>query len=155
MLRESGASAWKRRSDELLLQRVPLQCDLPVRDLYWRLYGTMSTAVPEATVTAEPALAIRPGTILNFDTYFGAFFETQWRLHTRLATLALRIRVSGRGVLRVIRRVDGDLRRLIEIPVENEQVIRLPAETLNFRQHGRVFFELVVQSAPLVLHEAA
>ncbi len=138
----------------LVLQRVPMNRPLAVRDLYWRHEPAMGTAVPPV-LHEDGAITPGQGATLRFDTYFGTFFETQWRMHTRLRRLALRLRLSGRFAVRLLRRAHGRSTLLHEASFgDAELLLPVPRAGDNFRQHGTVHFELTALDEHATLHEA-
>ena len=137
-----------------VLQRVPTARRLAVRDLYWRV-RSQSVAQPEQwDQAADGSIAVGQGSLLAFDTYFGAFFEPLWRAHTTLGNLSLRLRVEGAPVLRILRRAPGQLTLLHEAVVNGSADVAVQLETLNFRQDGLVFFELLARDRPVTFHHA-
>ncbi len=176
----------QRRADPaLVLQGVPTACRTALRDLYWRAErDTSEPGVVEACAHPDGRISFGDGTRLRFDTYFGALFETQWRLHTRLRALELRVRVEGRVRLRVLRRGHGRVTLLHESlheaahealhelghelghdlghepghgPGPGARELRVAVEdgAISFRQHGVLYFEVVAAGGPAVLHAAA
>jgi galactofuranosylgalactofuranosylrhamnosyl-N-acetylglucosaminyl-diphospho-decaprenol beta-1,5/1,6-galactofuranosyltransferase len=130
-----------------MVQRLVWDREPAVRGLYWRVQesGPWSASAPHGvTCTADGALAVSAGTTVCFDTYFNAFFEQQWRLYTRLGDLALRVAVEGDCVLRVCRRTSSGEAVIAEQAIHGRfgQEIRLPRESINFRQHGLLHVEL-------------
>ncbi len=128
-----------------------------VRDLYWRA----SPAVPNSgggRVEAGPnGLSMQPNTVLSFDTYFNAFFETLWRRHTRLETLTLRIRIKGPCTVRVHRRLGNATRLPYERVFEAGGAIAISLSNpgANFRQHGLLALELTTGDQPAAFLEGA
>ncbi len=170
-----------RQDAALVLQGVPTRCRTALRDLYWRAERD-SPGPGAAEVEAHPdgRIGFGAGTRLRFDTYFGALFETQWRMHTRLGAIELRVRVEGRVRLRVLRRGHGRVTLLHEAvhedarqapgetgggtgdeaghrtgPLGRELRVVLRDEAISFRQHGVLYFEVVALDDPAVLHAAA
>ena len=141
--------------EPLLLQHVPTCVPLEVRELYWRVHQDGERGSPSWTQRADGSIAIARSVIVGFDTYFGAFFESPWRLNTRLGTLALRVRASGGGVLRVFRRVGPCTQLLYEAAIDGTAEVRVETPTLNFRQYGMLFFDIVARDGPAVFHEAS
>ena len=128
----------------LVLQRVLTNRSLPLRDLYWRYELGRETEMSEGPeLDHSGAITLRCGATLRFDTYFGAFFETPWRLHTRLGRLGLHLRLSGCFEVRVLRQAQGCMTLLHEqVSAGPELMIAVPAAGNHFRQHGKVHFEL-------------
>ena len=137
---------------ELLLQRFRMERQTPQRPLYWRAEQQHGPLFGPARVDVGPdgALHLAPGTTLSFDTYFNAFFETPWRLHTRLGALLLRLDVAGPCEVRVFRRAPGrrDLVHHRSIAGDGPVDIRLDHAVVNFRQNGVLALELTARDGP-------
>ncbi|WP_458094545.1 glycosyltransferase [Roseomonas sp. WA12] len=129
------------RKAGLVLQGLLLDRPLAVRPLYWTL--RQADRAVEAD-TEEGLLQVPPGAVLGFDTYFNAFYEQNWRLHTGLGALSLRLDLRGACTLRVRRRTAMGERLVIERRLDGAGpvLVPIPRETLNFRQHGMVVFEI-------------
>ncbi|MGI3779006.1 MAG: glycosyltransferase [Janthinobacterium lividum] len=140
----------------LLLQAVPTRCPTALRDLYWRAErDAPGPGGVEAEAHPDGRICFGEGTRLRFDTYFGALFETQWRLHTRLGAVELRVRVEGRVRLRVLRRGPGRVTLLHEAASTGPELrVTLGDGAASFRQHGALYFEVVALDGPAVLHRA-
>ena len=140
------------------LQRTVLDRPAPLRDLYWR--GRRDGRPSPDAVCLDPggALRIEAGATAAFDTYFGALFEHHWRLHTRAASLMLRMELQGRARLLLWRATGhgGDPVLLHDAEVEGTAEIALPREgdAQHFRQAGMVWFELTALDGPAVLRRA-
>ena len=149
---------------EITLQRVLLDRPSGVRALYWTLTPAPFTPGPGGHARANGSISVDPGAVLGFDTYFNAFYEQNWRGHTALGAIFLHLDLHGAATLRVTRRVSTGHRcghgcgegcnrqfidrRVAELPLEGAGPVRLaiPSETLNFRQHGMLVFEIVAHS---------
>ncbi len=153
----AGTAGTGPQDESLVLQRIRTACPAPVRDLYWRVERRPDAAFCPPAGVAHPdgRIVLGAGATLSFDTYFGSFFETQWRLHTTLDALGLRLRATGGVTLRVQRTAHGRTTLLHEAVLDGpDTLVALPTETLSFRQHGRLSFELVA-GGPAVFHDAA
>lgn len=154
----------------ITLQRVLTDRPTPVRALYWR--GSRDAGPADPAGEARPievlghgGLLVPPDAVLRFDTYFNAFFEQHWRLHTNLQDLRLHLRLAGPAIVRLFRRTDEGTLLLHERKVgvgadpdasaEVAYELPIPAETLNFRQHGMLWFEVTPQGGPVRFLEAA
>ena len=134
---EGLAQAPTTHAPELTLQTLPLDRPTALRPLYWR-----GPAEP-AEANSPAGLLIPTGATVSFDTYFGAFFEYQWRLYTRLRSLTLRLSLDGECRLRIWRRTPHAGSALLqETPVSGETIIRLPFDTTHFRENGLLWFDL-------------
>ena len=155
---DEGRPNGRAGGEALVLQRVPTARPTHLRDLYWRKECGHSPGGGRggATLDAHGHVRLEPCTTLRFDTYFGAFFETQWRLHTHLGMLGLRVRVEGRVEVRVVRCAHGRVTVLHEEVTDGpELLVRLPDDALSFRQHGMICFEVATGAEPAVFHDAA
>src|SRR5262245_22475376 len=85
---------------EQILQRIVMPPRRGLARLYYRCRG----GSVYHRKRERRAIALPYGTVLQTDTWFNAFFERHWRQQTRLSRLALRLRVSGVGILRLYRR---------------------------------------------------
>jgi len=113
------------------------------------------------------------GATLRTDTWFNGFFERYWREYTNLRTLELRACVSGTGILRIYRRSayqpaapareslagaagwQPSLLREIDFTGESRELRIEIADTLPPHEAaGLLFFEIVSQSSPVILHRA-
>ena len=140
----------------LVLPSVPLDRPAHLRPLYWRAPAT--TPRPEPDEAGR--ITLPPGATLAFDTYFGALFEYQWRLYTRLGPLALRLHADHGARLRVWRTTphcpDTLLLEQRLHPAPGGPVdIRLPDPPAHARQAGMVWFDLTALDHPVRLHAAA
>lgn len=134
----------------MLLQRVRTRCAPSLRPLYWRVFrhGDDGRGPIRAQLQPDGSICIAPSTSLGFDTYFSAFFETHWWLHTRLSALLLRVVASGPCTIRVLRRQGPHYHLLHEETVSSddhephEMRFVIEPEALNFRQYGLLFFEI-------------
>ena len=158
-----GAEGSGEAGHEITLQRVLLDRPVGLRALYWRLTPATGSTGPGGRVRAD-CISLEPGAVLSFDAYFNAFYEQNWRGHTALGTVFLNLDLHGTATLRVIRRIstgyrcagayDKDCERqyvdrcVVEQLIEGAGPLRvaIPAETINFRQHGMLAFEIVAHS---------
>ncbi len=144
----TGALPRRARRDALVLQSLALDRELPLRPLYWT--STAGGAVLDAGRVLLP-----DGAMFSSDTYFGNFFEFQWRLHTTLASLSLRLDLQGGGIVRIKRQTPhGGETLLEERRVAGPVTIDVACEVTHFRQAGRLWFELVADGE-LVLSAAS
>ena len=133
---------------EVRLQRVILDRPASLRDLYWRIHG-------DARLEDNGTLRIESGACAAFDTYFNAFFEYHWRLHTRVASIIFRAEIEGRAKLQLWRMTQhGGQTLLHESEVDGAAEVHLPNDTPNFRQAGMMWFELTAKTSPVVLRRA-
>ncbi|MBV9653002.1 MAG: glycosyltransferase [Acetobacteraceae bacterium] len=136
------------------IQRIITDRPTALRPLYWRAFGTRA---PRADLLETGAIRIGKGTTVSFDTYFGAFFEQPWRLHTSLDDLALQASVEGPALLQV-RRVNTLGQHLLHEQVvadESETELPIALEPEHHRQQGLLYFSLTALGGPVVLHRAA
>ncbi len=101
-------------------------------------------------------LALARGTVLRTDTWFNAFFESYWREYTRLAQLALRLRVSGAGTLRLYRRMGEQGQRLLrQIDFSGrDREVRIDLSDTPAMPESLLFFEMEAHSPRLLMHQA-
>jgi galactofuranosylgalactofuranosylrhamnosyl-N-acetylglucosaminyl-diphospho-decaprenol beta-1,5/1,6-galactofuranosyltransferase len=91
---------------ELVLQRLVAAPPSKPQSLYFHARGPVGTSP-----AARSRFELADGSGIDFDTYFGAFFESHWRRHAALPGLRLRLRARGPVVARVWR--DGGERELV------------------------------------------
>lgn len=139
---------------EQTLQRVLTHRAPELRALYWRAARLEPEGLGSYGARCQPdgTIALLSGTTLLFDTYFGSFFESHWRLNTTLHSLALSVTVHGPCVVRLLRRVMGVHMLLGETHVAGdagEQTVRfdIPDQSSNFREYGLVYFEVTATAA--------
>ncbi|MBP0443249.1 glycosyltransferase [Roseomonas sp. SSH11] len=129
---------------ELVLQRILLDRPVGLRALYWTLREDVAAEPP-----AGGSVHVPPGGLLGFDTYFGVFQEQSWRLHTELGELFLRLDLRGACTLRVTRRTAHTRQVVVEQPLDGDGpvLVPIPAERVNFRQHGLLAFQILARDA--------
>ena len=135
-----------------LLQRILIDRPIDRSLLYWRAVRGHSGAdsYPEVILHGD-RLAVAPGTVLSFDTYFNSFFEANWRRHTSIGAVVLRLDVLGDGILRIFRRAIGRKMLVHEQPISCGRVtVHVPSEAISFRQHGTLCVELAAGTSGLV-----
>lgn len=134
---------------EQTLQRVLIDRAPELRPLYWRTTRLESAGngAYGAELLDDGTIALLTGTTLSFDSYFGGFFESHWRMNTRLHSLVLSVSVAGACVVRLRRRSIGVDKLLSERVVTGDtgmQTLRfaVPDESGNFREYGLLYFEV-------------
>jgi galactofuranosylgalactofuranosylrhamnosyl-N-acetylglucosaminyl-diphospho-decaprenol beta-1,5/1,6-galactofuranosyltransferase len=81
----------------------------------------------------------------TFDTYFNSFPLDKWSHHTRLKSLHLRLRCSGKFILRIIsgflndKQTVSSLIYMEELTAGNENLVEVPVSKI---RNGSLFFEL-------------
>ncbi len=147
-----------------VLQRVLTDRPAALRPLYWRIgrQEAQGSGPVDATLSDAPgeggSISLTPGTTLFFDTYFGSFFESHWRLNTRMRRLSLSVRVSGPCLVRVKRRAVGVDQVLGEARTESGTRTLgfvIPDISMNFREYGLLFFEVTALGPGASFREAA
>ncbi|MBP0495308.1 glycosyltransferase [Pararoseomonas indoligenes] len=143
----------------LLLQRVVFDRAAALMPLYVRMLR-QEREQPAPPRPEGGVLRIPRGATASFDTYFGAFFEHQWRAWTGLRGLSLELRASGRLLLRVLRRTpEGEDVLLEALETEADPALPitldLPADLPNAHAAGRVFFEVTARGGEVLLRSAA
>ena len=135
---------------EKVLQRIVMPPRRGLTRLYCRFHGERPRR------RGRRAIVLPRGTVLRTDTWFNAFFESYWREHTHVAELALRLRVSGTGIVRIYRcsSCRNDLLREIDFSGQNQELRVELADAPPSRRFGLLFFELEAHSSRLVMHQA-
>src|SRR4051794_37613758 len=91
-----------------MTQRVIQRCVFPVERSLYPLYYRLDRGLESRFLEPEPpgrfSIWIARGSKLITDTYFNSFFESYWRKYTRLGVLRLRIQLSGKGTVLLLRR---------------------------------------------------
>ncbi|MBV8097078.1 MAG: glycosyltransferase [Acetobacteraceae bacterium] len=131
----------------LVLQRLPLGRDIPLRDLYFRAKNERG-ASPWRCRLEGARLVVGSGAALSFDTYFGAFFERNWRGPTALRSLVLALRANGSFALRVLRRLAHGEELLLheDVLTEFEGRLSLPIPTPPIQAGGgRLFADIIAR----------
>src|SRR5579883_955664 len=139
---------------ERILQRIVMPPRRGLTPLYYRC----ANARMRPCVQDRSLMVLPHGTLLRTDTWFNAFFERHWREHTRLSRLALRVRYSGAGVMRLYRRTSEQapiLLREIDFSGRDRQLFAdVPEVHSASERFGLLYFELEARSSPLVIHQA-
>ncbi len=147
-----------------VLQRVLTDRPSALRPLYWRIgrQDSQGSGPVDAILSNEPGeggfISVAPGTTLFFDTYFGAFFESHWRLNTRMRRLSLSVTVTGPCMVRVKRRSVGVDQLLGEARTGSGTRtlgFAIPDISMNFREYGLLFFEVTALGPGATFREAA
>lgn len=143
-------------------QRVIQRCVFPIeqrlQDLYFRLDRPPNERVFELEKPGRFSMTLDRGYKLITDTYFNSFFECYWRRYTQLGKLQLRLEVSGRGTILLVRRslaagisvletaeFDGD---------DSVIVLDVPEPEVHYREAGALHFDVVARSKQIRLHKA-
>ena len=147
-----------------VLQRVLTDRTPALRPLYWRIGRRDADGVGpiDAALSDEPdqrgVISLAPGTTLFFDTYFGAFFESHWRLNTGMRRLSLSVTVSGPCLVRVKRRSVGLDQVLGEARTgtgTRTLGFAIPDTSMNFREYGLLHFEVTALGPGASFRDAA
>jgi galactofuranosylgalactofuranosylrhamnosyl-N-acetylglucosaminyl-diphospho-decaprenol beta-1,5/1,6-galactofuranosyltransferase len=143
---------------ERIIQRIVMPPRHRLTRLYCRFNHPSAGACIGPRMRGRRTLILPRGRVMRTDTWFNAFFERYWREYTQIQQLALRVRVSGAGVLRLYRRTSEHKQRLLQeihfsgrnrelhVEVSDSSV---PADGI-----GLLFLEIEAHSSPLQLHEA-
>ena len=117
-----------------VLQLLSLAAPLALQSLHWRGDG-----VPE-----EDGLRIPAGGTVSFHTYFGAFYEQHWRAGTSLRRVGLRLSVSGRARVLMLRQTQhaGAQPVLDQVVGPGDVHLPVPDEVRHWRQAGVLWFEV-------------
>src|SRR5271167_1497564 len=87
-----------------VIQRCVFPTELRLAPLYYRLDRPQDSEILEPRPPDRFSACIGLGSKLITDTYFNSFFESYWRRYTRLGQLRLKVRLTGRGTLLLLRR---------------------------------------------------
>ena len=144
----AGDTEIRHKQRKLILQRVLLDRPTITRSLYWRVRSAMPAGAAPAIRCVAGALDIPAGSVVSFDTYFNAFFELQWRMHTVLSRLMLKVECDGRYHLQIKRQLAGTSETVYEEMVEGRcpAQVAIPFGTSSWRQNGALYFELTAMS---------
>ena len=141
-------------TEVVVLQRVVVDRDCTVRDLYW----TPTDACASAPISVQSGnLLIPQNETVELGGYFNSLFEFQWRAYTRADELALQMRIDGRALLRIWRDSPASGRTLLWEGARGpgfSQIGLRPAGA-NLRSAGRIFFSLTALDGPAALTDAA
>lgn len=138
-----------------ILQRVVMPPRRGLTRLYCRFDRSPQAECPRSRLRGRRTLILPRGRTVRTDTWFNAFFESYWRQYTTLSRLALRLQVSGEGVLRLYRRFPEKRRSLLDeigFSSENRELRVQVADALP--DAGIVFFEIESRSSTTTLHQA-
>jgi galactofuranosylgalactofuranosylrhamnosyl-N-acetylglucosaminyl-diphospho-decaprenol beta-1,5/1,6-galactofuranosyltransferase len=142
---------------DLIIQRVVFPVERPAAALYYTAAGPRGRP-GEPALLDRRSVRIEPGTTLGTATYFNSFFEGHWREYTKLGALVLRLRVSGRGTVRLLRQTAEAGAAVLEAADfrgdSREVVLNAPGPRFHFRELGALSFELTARSGPVTLHQA-
>lgn len=143
-------------------ERVIQRCVFPVERRLTPLYYRLDRSQKSPNLEPEPpdrfSIWIGRGCKLITDTYFNSFFECYWRRYTRLGRLQLRLKLTGRGTLLLLRRsLAAGLAVLESIDFDADRceiVLEVPEPRLHFRELGTLHFDIIARSPHVELHKA-
>ncbi len=128
----------------VVLQRLPLDRDTALRPLYLRAEPGL---FPRRARIEAGRLVLAASAGVSFDTYFGAFYETAWRMPAAIGALALDLDGRGRALLRLVRRdAEGREVTLHEGEVALPTSLPVPPPPAEMAA-GRLFGEVVAGEA--------
>lgn len=143
---------------ELVIQRCVFPAENRLQDLYYRVDRPAHGRTLEPSRPDRFGMTLERGFKLITDTYFNSFFECYWRRYTRLGTARLRVEVSGRGTLLLVRRsLATGLSILESVEFDGDRVeliLDVPEPGVHHREAGSLHFDLVARSARVRLHRA-
>ncbi|MCE5301675.1 MAG: glycosyltransferase [Planctomycetaceae bacterium] len=143
---------------DLVIQRVVFPRDPGVASLYYHAENSHRGPCVDLRPEGRRSIILGQGATVSTDSYFNSFFETYWRRHTTLGQLTLRIRVSGRGTLRLLRTMDeNSTSELASSDFEGDDrtiVMRVPEPFDASEAHTTVFFEVTAGSPSVTIHSA-
>src|SRR5579884_571237 len=139
---------------EMALQRIVM----PPRRKLTRLYCRFRGGSSRPRKHGRRGIFLSRGTVLRTDTWYNAFFESYWREYTQHSELALQMRVSGAGTLRLYRRTSGDEQTLLQeldFAVQDQELhLSLADAPTTSGRNGLLFFEIEAHSSRLMMHQA-
>ncbi len=141
---------------DLVLQRVVFPSAPDVAPLYYRILDRASAAGScAAAIVDRRSMLLGRGERIDSNTYFNSFFEAYWRRHCTLDRLVLRLRLSGRGTVRLWRASAacgaGDVAS-VDFHGENQVIeVEAPVPRPPCGEFGTLFFELLARSESVTL----
>ncbi len=139
---------------EKVLQRIVM----PPRRGLGRLYCRVDSKASRPRKRGRRTILLPPGAVLRTDTWFNAFFEGYWRQYMRHAELALRLHVSGSGVLRLYRRFSESDQSLLHesaLSGQDRELCLQIADAQPVPGHfSLLFFEIEAGPSSFVMHRA-
>jgi galactofuranosylgalactofuranosylrhamnosyl-N-acetylglucosaminyl-diphospho-decaprenol beta-1,5/1,6-galactofuranosyltransferase len=145
--------------EDRIVQRVVMPPRRGVTRLYCRFNRSLEREKRRPRLPGRRTLILPRGCAVWTDTWFNAFFESYWRQYTSLQDLALRLQVSGAGVLRIFRRSPEQRPSLlheVDFSGENRELrIRIVDAPADPGGLGLLFFEIESCSPRLTMHRAA
>jgi galactofuranosylgalactofuranosylrhamnosyl-N-acetylglucosaminyl-diphospho-decaprenol beta-1,5/1,6-galactofuranosyltransferase len=143
---------------ERVLQRCVFPMERRLHALYYRI--DRQDAGRNFELESHDRLSIRfgRGCKLITDTYFNSFFESYWRRHTRLDGVRLRVLLSGRGTVLLVRRSPATGLSVIDaVDFDGERaevVFEIPRPRLHHREAGALHFDIIAGPSAVRLHRA-
>jgi len=143
---------------ERVIQRCVFPIEERLRDLYYRLDRPSNGRIFEPEKPTRFSMTLDRGYKLITDTYFNSFFECYWRRYTQLGKLRLRLELSGRGTILLVRRSLAAGISVLETAEfdgnDAEILLDVPEPTLHYRETGALHFDVVARSSRVRLHKA-
>lgn len=143
---------------EKIIQRIVMPPRSGLARLYCRFNRAPAQGRSGPRRRGRRGLVLSRGRAMRTDTWFNAFFEAFWRQYSTLEQLALRVRVSGSGSLRVYRRSAGQEGRLLHesnFSGRNQELfVEVACTSVPSDRPGLLFFAMEARSARVVLHQA-
>jgi galactofuranosylgalactofuranosylrhamnosyl-N-acetylglucosaminyl-diphospho-decaprenol beta-1,5/1,6-galactofuranosyltransferase len=158
---------------EMVLQRVVM----PPRRGLTRLYCRFDGEPPRPRKKGRRGVLLSCGTVLRTDTWFNGFFERYWREHAQVSEIALHLRISGAGALRLYRRSSraatvrewsspslpygrgsenrNELLQEIDFSGQDRELhLSLAGAPAAAGENGLLYFEIKARSPRLMIHQA-
>ena len=143
---------------EQVIQRCVFPIEKKFQDLYFRFDRPVHGRTFEPEKPSRFSMKVDRGFKLITDTYFNSVFECYWRRYTRLGKLQLRLELSGRGTILLVRRaLSFGLCVLDSVEFDGDRVeliMDVPEPDLHYRQAGALHFDLVARSSQVQLIKA-
>ena len=142
----------------LAIQRVCFPIHDALAPLYYTLVQNSGFQSLGSSARDRRSIGFGPDEVLCTDTYFNSFFELHWRKFTTLDQLDLRLRVSGEGTIRLMRRTPEDQVSVLTCAQFEgdgcEVRLSVPPRQFPTRTLGTLHFDIASGKQGVTLHEA-
>ncbi|WP_435018238.1 glycosyltransferase [Tundrisphaera sp. TA3] len=145
---------------DVIIQRCVFPAERRLRPLYYRMDRPQEGRSIDPAPPDRRSIWIGRGAKLITDTYFNSVFESYWRRHTRVEKLRLRLELSGRGTVLLLRRsLAAGLEVLDEVDFDfdadgSELALDVPVPHLHHRESGALHFDIIARSPSVRLARA-
>jgi len=141
-----------------VIQRCVFPAERRLQPLYYRLDRPQDSRVLDPEPPDRLSIWIGRGCKLITDTYFNTFFEAYWRRYTRLGRLGLRLRLTGKGTLLLLRRTLAtglSVLESVDFDADDDEILlEVPEPSLHFRELGALHFDIIARSTHVRLERA-